>query len=282
MAHIAIATCEKQPALTPSDQLLADALARAGAEVAAAPWNGPFAPFASADLTLVRSTWDYFDLADDFAAWIGRAASAGPLVNSAEILRWNMTKAYLFELARAGAPVPPTLQTAPEARAIAAAMDALDLEEAIVKPLIGGTASGLSRIRRHDADGLAKAAARLNGRALVQPFLPEIVSCGETSLIFLGGEFSHAILKRAKAGDIRVQTDHGGTAEPVVAPDWAIDQGRAILRHCPGHPAYARVDVIIDDGAITLMEVELVEPELFFTYCPDGAAQLADLALARL
>jgi glutathione synthase/RimK-type ligase-like ATP-grasp enzyme len=158
-------------------------------------------------------------------------------------------------------------------------MDDLGLEEAIVKPLSGGTASGLSRVRREDAGALQKAASILNGPSMVQPFIPEIATRGETSLIFFAGAFSHAILKTPKAGDIRVQEDHGGRAAPVEAPGWAVDEAARILNLCPEATAYARVDAVLFDDHMVLMEVELVEPELFFVYRPEAADRLAAVLL---
>lgn len=282
MTTITLATCAKMPALTPSDTLLAEALRARGVDVVAAPWNGDFSPFAAADLTTVRSTWDYYDVADEFAAWIDRVEGHGRIVNPPPALTWNMTKAYLFELAEKGAPLPPMQRIAPAADAIADAMGALALDEAIVKPLVGGTASGLSRVNRDDLPALEAAATILNGEALVMPVIPEIASAGETSFVFLGGEFSHAVLKLPKAGDIRVQEEHGGASRLITAADWAINEARRILSLCPGETAYARVDAIVHDERLTLMEIELVEPELFFTLCPAGADRLAEILTTRL
>lgn len=282
MPNIAIATCAKFPALTESDEILAGALRRAGATVNPAPWNVGFTPFAEADLTVVRSTWDYFDLAEEFTQWIARLESEARVVNSPDTLRWNMTKAYLFELAEKGAPTPPTIRIQPGSASIKAAMDELDLTEAVVKPLVGGTASGLSHLRQPTRDDLERAVAILNGDALVQPFLPEIKTLGETSLMFLGGEFSHAVRKTPKSGDIRVQEEHGGASELVEAPDWAIAEAQRILSLCPGETAYARIDVVLFDDHLTLMEAELVEPELFFPYCPKAADYFAAVLLEQI
>lgn len=282
MKTVTIATCLKQPDLTPSDAILAQALDARGVTVRAAPWNGTFEPFATADLTLVRSTWDYFDRSRAFADWISRLEVEASVLNPPDILRWSMTKAYLFNLAEAGLPVPPLKKITPDPGSIREAMDALGLDDAIVKPLVGGTASGLSHIRRDDAAALDAAAVRLNGDGLVQAFIPEIKNRGETSFVFFDGVFSHAVLKRPKAGDIRVQEDHGGTSTPVDPPAWARDEATTILRHCPAGTAYARVDAVVFDDRILLMEVELVEPELFFTYRPETAARFADIIVAGL
>ncbi len=281
MTTIALATCRKYPDLTPSDRILAEALGRRGARVIEAPWNGDFAPFAAADLTVVRSTWDYYNVVGEFLAWVAGLEKERRVFNPPPLLRWSMTKAYLFELAEKGAPMPPMQQIEPTAGALAGAMDALGLDDAIVKPLSGGTASGLSRVARRDVSALNDAAAILNGAALVMPFIPDIATLGETSFVFLGGEFSHAVVKTPKPGDIRVQEDHGGVSRLVEAPEWAVAEAQRILSLCPTGAAYARVDVIVHEAHVTLMEVELVEPELFFTLRPTAADRLAEILVDK-
>jgi glutathione synthase/RimK-type ligase-like ATP-grasp enzyme len=161
-------------------------------------------------------------------------------------------------------------------------MDALGLTQAVVKPEFGATGSGLSLVRRGDAAGLAAAAKKLAGPGFVQALIPEISTFGETSLVFIDGEFSHAVTKRPKSGEILCQSDHGGSVEIAIAPDWAIGEARRVLAMVPGELLYVRVDAIIFDDAFQLMEVELIEPELFFTYAPDGADRLAAALLDRL
>lgn len=275
MPTIVLATCLEQPELTPSDALLADALQAEGFSPIASPWNGAYGPFANADMVIIRSTWDYFGVPNEFADWLDRLAARGKVYNSPALMRWNMGKTYLFELAKVGVRMAPLRLIDPDARAIGDAMDALGLDSAIVKPVVGGTASGLSKVRRDKQTALEVAAARLGGPGLVQAFVPEITTVGETSLIFLAGQFSHAVVKRPKAGDIRVQEDHGGVSSPVTPAGWAIAEASRILTMFPESPLYARIDAVILDNQMLLMEAELVEPELFFTYCPDGARRLA-------
>ena len=116
----------------------------------------------------------------------------------------------------------------------------------------------------------------------VQALIPEISTLGEASLVFIAGEYSHAVTKRPKSGEILCQADHGGSTGTAIAPDWAISEARRVLTMVPGEPLYARVDAVILDHAFQLMEVELIEPELFFTYAPDGADRLATALLDRL
>ena len=280
--RIAIATCAKMPALTQSDAVIARALAARGAQAIAAPWNGPFAPFADADAVIIRSTWDYFPVPDEFDEWLARLEARANVFNAPALMRWNMGKLYLLELADRGVRIPPTARTAPDAHAIAAAMDALDLKTAIVKPVHGGTASGLSLVERGDASAIEAAAARLGGPGLVQAFLPGIVDPGETSFVFIEGAFSHAVVKRPRPGDIRVQSDHGGSVTPSSPPPWAAAQAARILALCPGETLYARIDAIVGERSLILMEAELVEPELFFLQAPEAADRLAAALLNSL
>ncbi len=289
MPTIVFATCARMPAPTQSDAILAAALEARGARVEAAPWSGPQAPFERADMTVVRSTWDYAEQPEAFAAWLDgldRARGEGrPVVNAPGLMRWNMDKRYLLDLAAHGAALPPTLSAAPEAAAIADALTGLGVERAIVKPRIGAGARGLSMVEARDPSSLARAAGALKGgQALVQAFMPEIETRGETSMIFVDGAFSHAVVKRPKAGDIRVQEDHGGRAGPVDPPAFAVEAAGRLLDRLPEPAVYARIDGVVLDGGFQLMEVELIEPELFFTYFPSSgaAARFADALMTRL
>ncbi len=284
---IVFATCAAEPALQGSDRVLAAALEARGHAVRPAPWNGPQEAFEGADAIIIRSTWDYQKTPAAFADWLGRLEARPNVFNPPALMRATMSKRYLLDLAEKGAPLPPTRAVEPDADAIAAAMDALGLEEAVVKPEYGATASGLSRVRREDRDGLAAAAAKMAMPGLVQALVPEIAEAGETSFIFAGGAFTHAVTKRPKSGDIRCQSEHGGVNRRADPPAAAIAEARRILGLVGGDPVYARVDAILPaigalDGTMRLMEVELIEPELFFTYAPEAAARLADALIERL
>ncbi|MEM9495461.1 MAG: hypothetical protein AAGA09_05620 [Pseudomonadota bacterium] len=283
MQQIVFATCNAAPDLQPGDRLVAAALERGGVRVVGAPWNGDPAAFRDADLVVVRSTWDYHEDADGFRAWIGDLASGGVrLLNSARLLRWNISKSYLLDLATAGAPLPPTLPVEPTATSIAAAMKKIGVEDLVVKPLIGATASGLSRVRAGDEAAIEAAAVFLGGAGIVQPLIREVETEGETSFIFFDGVFSHAVVKHPKTGDIRVQEEHGGRADAISPPAGAVAEMRSILDLLPELPVYARIDAILLDAGAQLMEVEVIEPELFFTKAPAGADRFADALRKRL
>lgn len=275
MTLIVFATCNAQPAIQKDDALCLGAIEAGGARVEAAPWNGPFAPFERADLVVIRSTWDYWDDADAFARCLDRLKSLKRVANDPDLMIWNMNKRYLLDLAERGAPLPPTRLVAPEAAALADALDALGLDEAIVKPTVSAQAIGLSVIRRNDAQSLDRAARALGGEGLVQPLIREVQTAGETSLLYFNGEFSHAVVKRPAEGDIRVQVEHGGRTQPADAPASAIAEGRRVLSllPTPAAPLYARVDLVVTPGASHLMEVELIEPSLYLTHAPERAAR---------
>ncbi len=289
MKAIVFAACLEQPQMQESDAVLAAALEARGAKVRTAAWNGDQSDFAAADAIVVRSTWDYQKTPDAFARWIDAIADGGAqVINPPALMRWNMSKRYLLGLAEKGAPLPPTRLVEPDGAVIAAAMDAMGVAVAVAKPEYGGTASGLSLVRREDAAGLAAAAVKMAMPGIVQALIPEIRSHGETSLIFIDGEFTHAVTKRPKPGEILCQAEFGGVAEAARAPGWAVAEARGILALLPERPLYARIDAVILDGTMRLMEVEVIEPELFFTYSPDspdapGAAQrFADALINRL
>ncbi len=286
--NIVFATCRAKPGLQAGDAALATALERFGVCVTPAPWNGPLDLFAQADTVVIRSTWDYQKTPEDFALWLDWLGDTVRVFNPPGLMRWNMSKRYLLELEGKGAPLPATRSVDPTAQSIAAAMDMLGLSEAVVKPEIGATGSGLSRVRRRDASELEAAAAKMAAPGFVQALIPEISTAGETSLIFIAGMFSHAVTKRPRSGEILCQSDHGGAVEAAAPPGWAIAEAARILAMLPEAPLYARVDAVLLDGRLQLMEVELIEPELFFTYAPatpnhPGPAELfASALLERL
>ncbi|MEZ5929705.1 MAG: hypothetical protein R3C55_14650 [Parvularculaceae bacterium] len=283
MKSIVLATCNRLPELQPGDDLLAAELAARGAQVSSAPWNGPFTPFETADLIVVRTTWDYDEQPAAFTEWLGRlAVVSGRVANAPTLMRWNLRKTYLIELAEKGASLAPTRLVSPEAASIAAGMAALGLDEAVVKPVFGAGARGLSIVRKSEPATIERAAQELRHEGLLQPLIPEIRTRGETSLVFIRGAFSHAVVKRAKPGSILVQSEYGGTVAPVAPPAWALEEARRTLSLLPEAPDYARIDVVILDERLLLMEVELIEPELFLQHEEAAPRRFADALMKKL
>lgn len=235
--------------------------------------------WAKADDALLRSVdgiapliaWGYhldpgrwFDLLDRIA--FRRVACANPV----SVLRWSSDKAYLEELEGKGVAVVPSLVGhGDEPDLMARARERFpQADELVVKPLVSASAAGTHRLAR-DAALPDDAAGR---RLMVQPFQPEILTSGEMSLIYFGGRYSHAAIKTPKPGDYRVQPEFGGGEVEVEAPAAARAVAEAALGHAPDATAYARVDLVSDGkGGWLLMELELVEPDLFLRYAPDDA-----------
>jgi glutathione synthase/RimK-type ligase-like ATP-grasp enzyme len=242
-------------------------------------WSNPDVDWSTARCAVFRSTWDYFDRFSEFSAWVARVEHSIQLINAGSLIRWNWDKHYLLDLAHRGIAIPPTRVI--EARTVTtllAEFAAAGWTQAILKPAISGAARHTYRI---DASSIAAHEAVFaeliaNEAMLLQQFLPSILDQGEVSLIVIAGRFSHAVRKRAKAGDFRVQDDHGGT---VAAHDATADEiiaAELAVASCPQQPLYARVDLVRDDhGQPVVMELELVEPELFLRFHPPAAMALA-------
>jgi glutathione synthase/RimK-type ligase-like ATP-grasp enzyme len=264
---ILLLTGANYPDLAPDDQLLADAFRAAGWSVRIQPWQEP-AP--DADFAIVRSCWDYLTAPDRFVATLEALAERMPLWNPLETIRWNLDKRYLVDLAAAGAPVPTTrVIPAGEAPALDEVLDALASDDLVLKPVIGAGGEDTWRIGRGNEALWAAAAGRF--AALVQPFLPEVLTAGEVSLTYLDGAYSHAVVKHAAPGEFRVQEEHGGRVSAWQAPSDVVAACDAVLAGV-SHPwRYARVDGILTRDGFRLMELELVEPELFFRWAPRAA-----------
>lgn len=297
MPRIALVTYAAAPDLTPDDRLLRAALVDAGAEVHAVTWTDDH-PWADFDLVVVRSTWDYFLRPDEFAAWIDRLEESGAAVlNPLPVIRWNGDKRYLLELENRGVRIVPTAFIEPgdeAAQPLATVLESRGWTDAVVKPSISGGAHLTWRTFSQAADEVRyrELIRGRNGGVLVQPFLPEVLTDGELSLIFLDGVFSHAAVKRPKPGDFRVQQEHGGLYAPARPAAGIIEQAKAVIAAAaaltgvaPASLAYARVDGIVrhQDGRdeLMLMELECIEPSLFFRQHPAAAGQMAGSLLAR-
>lgn len=234
--------------------------------------------------------WDYFEPGNlpKFLEQIEQAATKTKVFNSPSLLRWNTDKRYLEELQAKGAPVIPSkIVERVREENVAAAFDVFDTDRIVIKPLIGGGA-WRQALHRKDApfpheDELPPAAA------ILQPFLPSVAEEGEYSLLYFGGEFSHAVNKRAKAGDYRIQSLYGGKEHPYAPSDSELQTAQDVLATLPEMPLYARVDLLRGlDGELKLIELEIVEPYLYMPFAEGeggdnaGAQKLAAALKARL
>jgi glutathione synthase/RimK-type ligase-like ATP-grasp enzyme len=284
VTRVGFVTCARWPEVADSDTLVARALRARGVEVVAVPWNAPGPDPAALDALVLRSSWDYHFTPTAFTVWLDGLEHAGRRVwNPPALVRWNLTKRYLIELAAAGLPVVDTaLLDAPEA--LPALLAERGWRTAVVKPRISASAHDTVRVEAADAAGVVAALqqGRLRMPAIVQPFVEEIVTAGEWSLVFIEGALTHAALKRPGPGDFRVQSYLGGRVERREPPEAvAAAAGRAVAA-LPEPPLYARIDGVARAGGFTLMEVEVIEPGLFFDLAPAAAERFAGAIVARL
>ena len=281
---VALVTCAAHPQLSPDDRLLLPALAEAGFDPVPCLWDDPAEAWSRHAAVVVRSCWDYHHRAPEFHAWLDRlAAEEARVFNPVPLLRWNADKRYLRDLSDAGIEIIPTAWVNERDEAsLADLAGSRGWRHVVVKPSVSATAFETWRTGPEVTGEDEQRFRRLTGErpALVQPYLPDIER-GELSLVFLGGRYSHAVLKRPRPGDFRVQTDFGGTVEAIRPEDHVVAAAIRILGAAPAPTLYARVDLCLVDGRAQLMELELLEPALFFAHEAAAAGRFAD-ALAAI
>jgi hypothetical protein len=288
---VAIASFAALPPEFTDDERLTAALEARGTEAPLIPWDDATTDWGQFDAVVIRSTWDYARRRDEFVAW---AESVGEtLHNSPAIVRWNSDKRYLGDLAAAGIRVVPTTFVAPG--------EVFDLTgEVVVKPTVsaGGKDSGRFSEATHDLARELVARIHAGGRtAMIQPYQAAVDAVGETAIVFLDGEPSHVLRKRAvlrpdEVAPVR-ESDAVGAAEVMYHPDLVVageatEEEFAFARGLIAHvaerfdymPLYARVDMVTaEDGLPVLMELEAIEPNLYLDQAP-GAAERAASAIA--
>src|SRR6184192_4310583 len=286
MKRIALATSAKLPTLNDDDRLLIPALAELGLGAVPAVWDSPDVCWEEFQGVLVRSCWDYHHRLEEFLAWVSRLERAGvPVWNAPAVLRWNSHKGYLRDLAARGVTIVPTRWVARgEPCGLAEVLRHEGWGEAVVKPAVSASASGTWRTSTEAAAGDQARLGELirAGDVMVQPFVSEVRDRGEWSILFLGGQLSHAVLKRPAEGDYRVQWEFGGRAVTAAPPPTLVADAEAVMAAVPGDPVYARVDGVERDGRLVLMELVLIEPHLFLGWDNGAAGRLAGGLLALL
>jgi glutathione synthase/RimK-type ligase-like ATP-grasp enzyme len=265
--RVALVTCAAYPNLYEDDLLLARALEQLGTSAVPAVWSDAAIDWTSFAALVIRTPWDYFERAAEFRAWLDARIASGVLMcNSGDILDWNYDKRYLQDLEAAGMPLVPTICIGRGEQAdVAALARARGWNEIVVKPTISGGAYRTYRFFVEDTAAYTKEIDHTlaDRGVLVQPFLSEILTGGELSMLFFDGVYSHAVRKRPKPGDYRVQFQFGGTTESVEVEPALVAQARACVLAAPSLPVYARVDGVVKDGRFLLMELEAFEPLMF-------------------
>jgi O-ureido-D-serine cyclo-ligase len=300
--RIALVSAREALSLDEDMEPLVAALREAGAEVATPFWDDPAVDWRTYSAAVLRSTWDYVERIDEFLPWADRCAQQTVLLNPPAIVRWNTDKHYLLDLAQKGVPVVPTrfvelgsVAAQQIERFLGNGADALtagpadSFAEFVVKPTIGAGSKDTARYRRQDVARATEHLARLlaQGRsAMLQPYLDRVDENGETALIFLGGEFSHAIRKGPllRTGAALVE---GLFAPEQITPRQPQPDELAVALQAyaaigSSRPVYARIDLIRGaDAAPAVLELELTEPSLFVAHASGSARRFARVVLER-
>ena len=261
------------------DKLLQNELEKKGLKVCKKDWADPEFDWTSTKYAIFRTTWDYFERFNEFFSWIEKTQHKTTFINSSKIINWNIDKHYLKDLSEKGINITPTLFIEKDEKiTLEKLFNKTKWKEAVIKPAISGAARHTYRININNYSNYQNIFQKLvkEEAMLFQEFMNNITLKGEISLIMIGGKYTHAVKKIAKKGDFRVQDDHGGTAEKYNANPIEIKFAEKCIRECPFSPIYARVDIVYNNKQRpSLIELELIEPELWFRHNPKSATLLA-------
>ena len=280
--EVLLATSAEWPQLRDEEKPLLDALTARGIRARPAVWTDPHVDWAAARLVVVRYVFDYVNDREGFCAWADRVEAVTPLHNPARVLRWNSHKSYLRDLESDGVPIVPTVWVKAGARVdLAGLMNERGWRDVVVKPAVDNGARRAVRVARDDAAAGQKHLEDVvrDREAMVQPYVPATEEIGEHALVHFDGRFSHAIRKDQMLAGRPFSLDR----TPLIEPDPAeLALAKLILDRFDPPLLYARVDTIVTDDGARLMELEVLEPVLFFPKAPGSADRMADAIAARL
>jgi hypothetical protein len=258
------------------DELAVPPLRALGWQVDTVSWRDKTIDWSDFEAVIIRTPWDYQRDPEAFLDVLARIdASSARLENSIDIVKWNLNKGYLRELESKGVRIVPTVW---KDKGITEAdvrdwLAHFDTEEVVIKPTVSATAEFTYRLTGFNPELIEVFAER---EYMVQPFMPNIVDEGEYSLFYFSGEYSHTILKTPKPRDFRVQEEHGGIITAVKPPGKVIDTARNVFALISPAPLYARIDLVRDAADnFALMELELIEPALYFRMDEESPARFA-------
>ncbi|WP_224482841.1 ATP-grasp domain-containing protein [Robertkochia aurantiaca] len=261
------------------DMLVQQALEAKGLKVSRKSWSDPNFNWNSAGKCLFRSTWDYFERFDEFSTWLKKVNGQTELCNPEHIIRWNLDKHYLRDLEGKGIRIAPTLfLERGRKEGIKDLMLAAGWEKCVLKPCISGAGRHTYLITEETASNYDTLLHSLlkNESMMLQEFQHQVVRQGEISIIIIDGKVTHAVLKKARPGEFRVQDDFGGTVTLYEPTKQEIDFALKVMEAVDQPLLYARVDIFRDNtGEPALAELELIEPELWFRLHPGAAETLA-------
>ncbi|MCF6140833.1 hypothetical protein L1S34_06000 [Flavobacterium sp. K77] len=281
---IALLTCEKLTHLNPEDQPLIPALAQHGITAIPTIWSDKTIDWTTFDYLIFRNTWDYFEKESEFRAWLDHIEQLGiKTLNSIELVKQNIHKFYLRDLEQQGVTILPTVFIDRTANIDLSALLPASWKQAVIKPAFSAGSYLTTVFDAADVNNISEEYSNIatQKELLLQEFRPEIQTIGETSFIFFNKQFSHAVNKKPVDGDFRVQTLFGGKYTLVHPSENLIESAQKIIANFPDPLLYARVDGIIINDQLQLMEVECIEPDLYFNLSATALSQFV-AALVKL
>lgn len=268
------------------DQLVINALIEKGLNVKKVAWSNPSFDWSSTKFALFRTTWDYAEKFNQFADWLMEVSLKTKLINSYDLISWNLDKHYLDDLGRSGVAIVETLFLEPgESKSLKELHLQQGWDHTVLKPTISAAAKDTYQLTGSSIESHEEVFKSLikSESMMLQPFINSVVEKGEISLVMINGIYSHAVLKIAKTGDFRVQDDFGGTVHTYEPTPGEIDLAVQAVEACDSLPFYARVDIVDDNnGNPAISELELIEPELWFRQKPESATLLAEAITSKL
>lgn len=259
---------------------LRNALEEIGLTVRRINWDDPNYDWSKTRAVVFRTVWDYFERYDEFQQWLDVVNGQTKLINPLSLIQWNIDKHYLSDLQKKGVAIVPTFFVDTGSYiSIAEVCEMQDWKDVVIKPAISGAAFHTYKIMKDEIASNEALFKSLVGERdmLVQEYLPTITTRGEASLMVFNGKYTHAILKKAKSGDFRVQDDFGGTVHPYEPTSEEISFAESVFRACDPLPAYGRADIVWDEaGNHLLSELEIIEPELWVRNNPSSARHFAE------
>ena len=261
------------------DELVLKACLKLGLNVIRKAWDDKEVDWSQTKAILFRSTWDYFDRFNEFSQWLEKVRQQTILINSNQIIYWNIDKHYLLDLSQNGIHIPETVFIDKgSTESLSELHLKLGWQKTVLKPCISGAGRHTYLLDSNNIKEHQDLFGQLISQEdmMLQLFQNNIVEQGEISMMVFNGEFTHAVLKKAKAGDFRVQDDFGGTVHNYQPTNEEIKFAIDCVQACTELPTYARVDIFYDNGnKLALGELELLEPELWFRNFPEAANILA-------
>ena len=270
------------------DELVINALKEKNLSVVKKDWNDSIFEWETTRSILFRSTWDYFDKFELFKKWFNKTKNKCLMINSTETIEWNIDKHYLLDLQEHQIPIPNSeFIKRGSSIDLSLLMQKKNWNEIVVKPTISGAAKNTYRLKEEEIIQFGPTWEKLIYKEdfIVQEFQNNVITEGEVAMIVIGGKFTHAVLKKAKEGDFRVQDDFGGSIAIYNPSEEMVKLAEKCTRILTPIPSYARVDIIWDNlRELAVSELELIEPELWFRLNPNAAQKLAhhvDLILSE-